>query len=86
MKVTMTLEDGPNSRPMFDAKTEGVDPEMKSLAYSLYAFIRMALDVLNSPYRSQLVSLIAVLHKSINDVEVINGGGSDGASDSGHIH
>lgn len=79
MKVTMTLEDGPNSTPRFDAKTEGVDPEMKSMAYSVYVFLRMCMDILNSPYRSQLVSLIGELHKAVRNADKkIIVGGDDG--------
>lgn len=70
MKIEMTLVDDSTGKPHFDATTEGSDPEMKSMAYSVYVLFRMVLDLLNSPYRSDMVSFIGTLHNAHRNDEV----------------
>lgn len=70
MKCTMHFEDtnGEISQPVrYTEEVTGADPDKTSLAYSIFVTLKMVMELINTPYRKDLVSFIASLHKANRD-------------------
>lgn len=65
MKVALYLEDNEDGIPVMTEEVEGYDPDRKSMSYSVFVLLKMALFILNSEHRPQLVDLIATLYRGL---------------------
>ena len=62
MKFNIIITDTESGVPTFEAYAEG--KEERTLGFSVFILLRMVMDLLNTPHRSNLVDMIGTLHKA----------------------